>query len=145
MVDIEGLLRVPWNIEVKISAPSGVTSMGDPEYLKIDAYLDSSDLACPSSGDMTSDNLRIIKVRGIVLDSKGNPFFQPILNDRTIMTSLLWCMSHHEGRHRGSLFRVAFSPSFKSFLQQSRLPLPRANPATATSHTTRFTEEGSLC
>jgi rapamycin-insensitive companion of mTOR len=88
MVDIEGLLRVPWNIEVKISAPSGV-SMGDPEYLKIDAYLDSSDLACPSSGDMTSDNLRIIKVRGIVLDSKGNPFPQPILNDRTIMTSLL--------------------------------------------------------
>ena len=88
MVDIEGLLRVPWNIEVKITAPSGV-SMGDPEYLKIDAYLDSSDLACPSSGDMTSDNLRIIKVRGIVLDSKGYPFPQPILNDRTIMTSLL--------------------------------------------------------
>jgi hypothetical protein len=87
-VDIEGLLRVPWNIEVKINAPSGV-SMGDPEYLKIDAYLDSSDLACPSSGDMSSDNLRIIKVRGIVLDSKGNPFPQPVLNDRTIMTSLL--------------------------------------------------------
>jgi hypothetical protein len=87
-VDIEGLLRVPWNIEVKIVAPSGV-SIGDPEYLKIDAYLDSSDLACPSSGDITSDNLRIIKVRGIVLDNKGNPFPQPILNDRTINTSLL--------------------------------------------------------
>lgn len=87
-VDIEGLLRVPWNIEVKIVAPSGV-SLVEPEYLKIDAYLDSSDLACPSSGDMTSDNLRIIKVRGIVLDSKGIPSPQPILNDRTIMTSLL--------------------------------------------------------
>lgn len=87
-VDIEGLLRVPWNIEVKIMNPSGVSS-GEPEYLKVDAYLDSSDLPCPSSGDMTSDNLRLIKVRGIILDSKGIPFPQPVLNDRTIMTSLL--------------------------------------------------------
>jgi hypothetical protein len=130
-VDIEGLLRVPWNIEVKVVAPSGV-SIGDPEYLKIDAYLDSSDLACPSSGDMTSDNLRIIKVRGIVLDNKGNPFPQPILNDRTIMTSLLCgvCPVMKDGTVAPSSDASAALPQNQSFSVPSSGPsIPTENKA----------------
>mmetsp|Transcript_21477 Transcript_21477/g.31154 ORF Transcript_21477/g.31154 Transcript_21477/m.31154 type:complete len:1569 (+) Transcript_21477:93-4799(+) len=84
-VDIEGLLRMPWNIEVKVTGPSGV----EAEYVKVDTYLDSSELGCPASNDMTSDTLRLVKVRGVVLDKQGIPSGHAVMNDRTLMSALL--------------------------------------------------------
>ena len=87
-VDMEGFLRIPWNIEVKISGPS-VLPASESDFVKLDTFLDSSELGCPASNDMTSDALRLVKVRGIVMDSKGMPSGYAVLNDKTILSTLL--------------------------------------------------------
>jgi rapamycin-insensitive companion of mTOR len=87
-VDMEGFLRIPWNIEVKLSGPSVLQSV-ESDFIKLDTFLDSSDLGCPASSDMTSDALRLVKVRGIVMDSKGMPSGYAVMNDKTILSTLL--------------------------------------------------------
>lgn len=86
-VDMEGFLRIPWNIEVKLSGPSVLQPL-ESDFIKLDTFLDSSDLGCPASNDMTSDAVRLVKVRGIVMDSKGMPSGYAVMNDKTIMSTL---------------------------------------------------------
>jgi rapamycin-insensitive companion of mTOR len=108
-VDLEGLLRLPLNIEAKVLAPliktsgpgSGVGGGKDAaRYIRLDSYLDTSELRCPASNEMTSDNLRTVKVRGIVLNAKGEPGGFPVMNDRILMSCLLCgtCPVSKEGR-----------------------------------------------
>lgn len=52
-------------------------------------HLDASDLTSPLSFDVTCDANRIVKVRGILLDSKGNPCGQPIPQNKIISNTLL--------------------------------------------------------
>ena len=91
VLDLEGMLRIPWNIEVKTSdasmtGASGAGGLGlgrkasqqasqskNTEYLRIDPYLDTSDLAMSSSGGVVSDMNRFVKVRGVVLGPDGCP------------------------------------------------------------------------
>lgn len=103
-VDLEGLLRLPLNIEAKVMAPLSTqkTSAGKDKvrFIRLDSYLDTSELRCPASNEMTSDKLRTVKVRGIVLNSKGEPSGFPVLNDRNMMSCLLCgtCPVSKEGR-----------------------------------------------
>eukprot|EP01039_Chlorochromonas_danica_P002589 gene2589-2831_t len=94
-IDLQGLLRIPWNIEVKVTKPLAQNqqpseSLGSPgDYLRVDTFLDASDLTSPLSFDVTCDTNRIVKVRGILLDSKGNPCGQPIPQNKIISNTLL--------------------------------------------------------
>lgn len=100
-VDLEGLLRLPLNIEAKVVSTShSGSAMKECRYVKLDSYLDTSELRCPASNEMTSDNLRVVKVRGIVLNAKGEPGAIPLLNDRNIMSCLLCgaCPLSKDGR-----------------------------------------------
>lgn len=93
-VDLEGLLRIPWNIEVKLSTtpqqqPSVTANLSAWEYLKVDSFLDASSLVSTACGDVSSDHLRLVKVRGLVLDSTGLPCGHPIAASRIIASALL--------------------------------------------------------
>lgn len=39
VVDLEGLMRIPWNIEVKLTNSPSATTPNSTEYLRIDAFL----------------------------------------------------------------------------------------------------------
>ena len=67
-VDIEGLLRCPWNMEIKLTSTMGISTT---DYAKVDCYLDTSDLISPYKNDVLSDGARVVKVRGLILDAKG--------------------------------------------------------------------------
>ena len=109
-VDLEGLLRLPLNIEAKVNSTSvSAVSKEDCRFLRIDSYLDTSELRCPASNEMTSDTLRTVKVRGIVLNAKGEPSGFPVQNDRDILSCLLCgsCPVSKDGRvgHSASLLK----------------------------------------
>lgn len=103
-VDTEGLLRAPWNIEVRIGTqPAGQgVSIGSmpPEYVRIDSYFDASELPLTSSGDIASDSLRVARVRGVVLDDRGLPSAVAVPSDRILSTCLLIgvCPVYRDGR-----------------------------------------------
>jgi hypothetical protein len=103
-VDTEGLLRAPWNIEVRIGTqPAGQgVSIGSmpPEYIRIDSYFDASELPSAPSGDVSSDTLRIARVRGVVIDDRGLPSAVAIAPDRILSTCLLIgvCPVYRDGR-----------------------------------------------
>lgn len=102
--DIEGLLRAPWNMECRIgSQPAGQRSAGKlapPDYIRMDSFLDASDLPSSASGDTISDDLRIIKVRGVIIDDKGLPSAILVPADRTLSACLLCgvCPIYRDGR-----------------------------------------------
>jgi hypothetical protein len=52
-------------------------------------FKDVSELPFPSSSEILCDNLRIVKVRGIILDAKGNPTGHPIESSRVVNNCLL--------------------------------------------------------
>lgn len=85
-LDLEGLIRLPWAIEAKYSTAKPQTTS---EYLKIDTFLDISDLQQPISDDVVSDTNRLVKVRGVILDSKGFAIAQPIAINRIISSTLM--------------------------------------------------------
>lgn len=91
-VNLEGLLRVPWNIEVKLVTqagfPSAATSL-TPEYVKMDCFVDTTEMRSPSCSDVTCDSSRTIKIRAFALDERGIPAGKAISSNRTIMTCLL--------------------------------------------------------
>lgn len=96
-VDVEGLLRIPWNIEVKVASSSNSNASSDGgEHIKLDTYLDCSNLhqnyntcnADSEYNEVICDYTRLVKVRAIVMDSRGLPSSFPLMNDRTLMTSL---------------------------------------------------------
>eukprot|EP01038_Epipyxis_sp_PR26KG_P005836 gene5836-8052_t len=93
VIDLQGLVRLPWNIEAKLHSPPSIPSQNitssNSEYLKIDTFLDSSDMVSPICYDTTSDSNRIVKVRGIILDSKGIPSGVSIAPNRIISNTLL--------------------------------------------------------
>lgn len=110
-VDLQGFMRVPWNIEIKVTnGQQGQYQQSDPvsgngEYLRVDTFIDISDLSSPLSFDTTSDTNRIIKVRGILQDSKGNPCGQAIAQQKVIANTLLAgiCPVNRVGEVQGSL------------------------------------------
>lgn len=91
--DMRGFLRLPWNIEIKLTTQMGYggqdSSNSPGEYLRVDSFLDTSDMASPLSYETTSDLNRIFKVRGILLDQRGNPSGQPILPTSVIHSTLM--------------------------------------------------------
>lgn len=93
-IDLEGLLRIPWNIEVKLSTttqqqPGVTTALSAWEYLKIDSFLDASSLVSSACGESSSDQVRLVKVRGLVLDSTGVPSGVRVDSNRVITSALL--------------------------------------------------------
>jgi hypothetical protein len=103
--DIEGLLRAPWNIECRIGANSaGQRSSGmnntAPDYVRMDSYFDASDMPSAASGETTSDDLRIVKVRGVLVDERGLPSAIMVPADKTLSTCLLCgvCPVYRDGR-----------------------------------------------
>jgi len=101
-VDLEGFLRTPWNIEVKLALHTGFQSsfsgsipagglqgLQGVEYLKVDCFLDASELETPSCSEITADCNRLVKVRGIILDEKGLPSGKAIANNKSIFNCLL--------------------------------------------------------
>ena len=101
---------MPWNIEVKLTLPSSnnMSMSGStrntggprhpnrsrmpkfkPDYLKVDTYLDTSDLALSSSGDITSDLNRFVKVRGIILGPDGAPLGKEVKSSQDIASCLM--------------------------------------------------------
>lgn len=96
-IDLEGLMCAPWNIEIKLSNQNnfpGTTSSctnANSEYLKIDTFIDISDLEQPfSTNEALFDDTRIIKVRGILTDGRGLPSGHPIASNRVISSTLLF-------------------------------------------------------
>lgn len=98
IVDLHGLVRVPWGIEVKLNSASSPHAqdmrmssyhVSCTEYLRVDCFLDTTELASPLCHETISDLSRIVKVRGIVLDGKGAPVGFPIPADKAISTTLL--------------------------------------------------------
>jgi hypothetical protein len=107
-IDLEGMLRVPWNIEVRVTTPStssnasgggshassrkppgAANELKKSEFLKIDSYLDSSDLALASSGGIVSDANCFVKVRGVVLGTDGSPGGHGITTTGVLASTLL--------------------------------------------------------
>jgi len=95
-VSLEGMLRVPWNIEVKLIAQSGGVgptaagpAAGAPEFLKVDCFVDTSDFHSPASFDVTSDEQRVLRLRGIILDEKGLPSGRPVSTSKSVLCCLL--------------------------------------------------------
>lgn len=91
-MSLESLVRIPWNIEVKLSTQASysqahsIASSTSTEYIKVDTFLDISDLQRVGDINYSSD---IVKVRGIVVDVKGTPSAQPIATNRIISTCLM--------------------------------------------------------
>jgi len=99
-VELEGLLKLPWCIELKsfipkesiyaenksISIPSGCPG---GEYIGLDTYADTSDLVMPATSEITADKNRFIKIRGFVLDEKGLPGGRAIKEGKVLGSSLM--------------------------------------------------------
>lgn len=93
-VDLEGLLRIPWNIEAKLSTspqqqPGVTAGLSDWEYLKIDSFLDASELVSTACGEASSDMARVVRVRGLVLDGAGVTSGYRVDASRTVACALL--------------------------------------------------------
>eukprot|EP00605_Chrysophyceae_sp_TOSAG23-4_P002480 GSChrysophyteH1.ASY1.ANO1.2743.1 assembled CDS len=109
-IDIEGLLKLPWNIEVKSYKPTDDTvPAGSPEgeYIPVDCFLDPSDLAMPSVSDISTDYNRFVKVRGMVLDDFGMPSGRVIKNERSVASTLMigLCPVTSDGSMKTSVFQ----------------------------------------
>lgn len=98
-LDLEGILRIPWNVEIKLTAQAGYTQSG-PLYLKTDTFVDTSSLPSAVDSTMTQDGSRIIKIRSVILDSRGLPTGQPIATNLIINNCLLMgtCGVNRNGR-----------------------------------------------
>ena len=89
-VNLEGLLRVPWNVEVKLVAQAGYqTGANSPDYLKMDCFVDTSELKMPACSDVTHDGNRIVRVRALVLDEKGMPTGKMVASNKSVANCLL--------------------------------------------------------
>ena len=91
-MSLESLVRIPWNIEVKLSTQASysqahsISSSTATEYIKVDTFLDISNLQRVNDINYSS---QIVKVRGIVVDVKGTPSAQPIATNRIISNCLM--------------------------------------------------------
>jgi len=99
-VELEGLLKLPWSIEVKSFAPkesiysenksiSIPTGCPGGEYIGLDTYADTSDLVMPATSEITADKNRFIKIRGFVLDEKGMPGGRAIKEGKVLGSALM--------------------------------------------------------
>lgn len=90
-VDLEGLVRMPWNLKVKLSTMNGSANLplNVDDYIRTDCFLDTSELLSPYNTDILSDAARVVKIRAIVIDQKGMPSGYAIGTDKIIHTSLL--------------------------------------------------------
>jgi len=84
--DLQGILRIPWHIEVKLS---GNMQQNENEYLKVDTLVDLSDISSPLNYEVSFDANRIVKIRGIIVDSKGVPSGKLINPSTTISSTVL--------------------------------------------------------
>ena len=93
-VDLHGLMRVPWNIEAKLKdndqtrIASKVGSLSR-EYLKLDTFLDISEMSSTLCFETVYDGINIIKVRGILVDSLGEASPESISPNKVISCTLL--------------------------------------------------------
>ena len=105
-VDIEGLLRLPWSVELKLT-PKETTRAGGlrgqatsnngsgpiistgGDYIKVDTFLDSSDMATPHGTEICSDTNRFLKVRAVVLDPKGQPSGKAVPASKIVCCTLM--------------------------------------------------------
>lgn len=89
-MSLESLLRIPWNIEVKLTTQASYSQVNlqalNTEYIEIDTYLDMSNLQRVDDINYSS---QIVKVRGIIIDAKGTPSAQPIATNRIISNCLM--------------------------------------------------------
>lgn len=137
--DLQGLLQMPWNIEVKLYVPGSEHGSGGngnagstqtprpqakPEYLQVDTYLDTSDLALSSSGGITSDLNRFVKIRGILLGSDGVPLGKEVKSSEELASCLMagTCPVSKKGQVSG------ISASYKMAMQQQENQM-KYNPA----------------
>jgi hypothetical protein len=127
-LELEGLLRAPWNIEVKLS--NGLLPQSSGEYLTVDTYLDISDLRQPLAADVISDQNRTVTVRGIVLDAKGFPSAIPIAISRSISSTLMIGVSPV---YRDGSVHTSFDP---------KIIRRRSNTTSAATTTTTAREAG---
>ncbi len=94
-LDLEGLLKLPWNLEVKSFKPLDTRSEdilpGTPggEYITVDCYLDTSDLVIPAVNDICTDANRFMKVRALVLDEQGLPGGRAIKDGCAVASTLM--------------------------------------------------------
>jgi len=99
-MSLESLLRIPWNIEVKLTTQATYSQanhqLTNTEYIKIDTFLDLSNLQRVDDINYSSE---IVKIRGIIIDAKGIPSAQPIATNRIISNCLMAGISpiHREG------------------------------------------------
>ena len=91
VMDLEGLFRLPWNVEVKISSVngSGLTASAVDDYISTDCFLDTTDLISPYRNEVLADERRVVRVRALVLDSRGLPSGIPIGQDKIIRSALM--------------------------------------------------------
>ena len=92
VVDLEGLFRLPWNVDVKISSINGSgmgASSNSDDYVNTDSFLDTTALISPYRNDVLSDEQRVIRVKAMVLDSRGLPSGIPIAQDKIIKCALM--------------------------------------------------------
>jgi hypothetical protein len=86
-VDLEGLLRAPWNMEVRLSLGGNVAA--PDKVLSVDCYLDASDIRSPASCEISSDATRLVKVRGVILNRPGDNVDNRVLPQHTIHSTLM--------------------------------------------------------
>jgi rapamycin-insensitive companion of mTOR len=105
-VDLEGMLRIPWGIEVKLTSSQSYSSHSNSEYLRMDTYLgmwllfnnficltdrcaDVSEMSTPASCDFIGERDRRVIVKGVVLDGRGLPTAHPIAANKVTQCCLL--------------------------------------------------------
>lgn len=121
-VDLEGLVRAPFNIEVKLSNSQISPISNSSDYLKVDSYVDISDLQHITTAGIISDKNRIIKIRGIVVDAKNIPNPFAVTSNRVISSTLL--IGVHPVHKNGNVYCITekLISKNKTLTQISSLP-----------------------
>ncbi len=78
-INLEGLVRLPWNIEIILKSntdyksSTGTNTKKNIESFAVDTFLDSSNLSSPITSLITTDRSRIVTIRGIIVNSQNVP------------------------------------------------------------------------
>jgi hypothetical protein len=113
-INLEGLVRLPWNIEIILKSntdyksSSGLNAKKNVDNFAVDTYLDSSNLSSPITALVTTDRSRIVTIRGIIVDHQNIPTSVQVNPNYIIDTCLLVGVNPV---HRNGLIKGLFSSS----------------------------------
>ena len=110
-ISLEGLVRLPWNIEITLKSntdyksSTGTNTRKNIDNFAVDTFLDSSNLSSPITSLITTDRSRIVTIRGIIVNSQNIPSYVQINPNYIIDTCLSVGVNpvHRNGSIKGLL------------------------------------------